>query len=333
VASSAGVGGMHRGAVLLSGLLLTLGCVRARESSPVLAPAAPEVTVLPQGATLEARTGHMRVVTAVAVSPDGRRLVSGSTDGMVRVWDAHTGRELMVLPGRERGVTAVSVSSDDGLIAAANWDHTVSVWELETGRLVRRFDGHAGGAAGRGARRTGFRDSGTFATFLPRNRIVSAAHGELLVWEARTGQRLRRIVGHEDGVTALAASLDGRWVVSAGADQTIRMWSADTGAELRTFYTGSRGVRSLGLSADGRWVVSGGRHEPVRIWDVASDGYDGSPGIEQRLRLRREGETYDVARYRSTLNRPDVVRASLAGALSAATGDDERRCASGILPG
>ncbi len=262
-------------AALLTGALLTLGCVRSPPSPRGLEPEGAGASALPPGVTLEARLGHTHVVTAVAVSPDGSRLVSGSVDQTVRVWDARTGRELMVLPGHRTSITAVSVSSDGRLIASADWDHLVRIWELGTGRLVQRFQGHVGGAARFrvGPGRTGLTNSGTFATFLAgSHRVVSAAYGELLVWDATTGQRLRRIVGHEDGVTALAASPDGRWIVSASADLTIRVWAADTGEELRAIHTGSHDVRSLGLSPDGRWVVSGGSDEPVRVWDVSSGG-------------------------------------------------------------
>jgi WD40 repeat protein len=86
----------------------------------------------------------------VAVSPDGRTIVSGSADRTVKVWEAESGRLLRSLEGHTDSVRAVAVSPDGRTIVSGSWDNTVKVWEAESGRLLRSLEGHTGFGAGRG---------------------------------------------------------------------------------------------------------------------------------------------------------------------------------------
>jgi WD40 repeat protein len=84
-------------------------------------------------------------VNAVAVSPDGRFIVSGSDDRTVKVWELESGRLLRSLEGHTGGVNAVAVSPDGRFIVSGSSDRTVKVWELESGRLLRSLEGHTVG--------------------------------------------------------------------------------------------------------------------------------------------------------------------------------------------
>ena len=80
---------------------------------------------------------HPSAVHAVAFSPDGRLIVSGSYDGTVRVWDAATGGERRVLQGHSDSVHAVAFSPDGRLIVSGSGDETVRVWDAATGAEPR----------------------------------------------------------------------------------------------------------------------------------------------------------------------------------------------------
>ena len=73
-------------------------------------------------------TGHQGLVRSVAVTPDGRYIVSGSEDMTVRVWERDTGKEVQKLTGHQSGVTSVAVTPDGRYIVSGSEDKTVRVW-------------------------------------------------------------------------------------------------------------------------------------------------------------------------------------------------------------
>jgi hypothetical protein len=86
--------------------------------------------------------GHFSAVAAVAVSGDGRLVVSASTDHTLKVWEAASGRELHTLRGHSDAVWGVAVSGNGHLAVSASGDKTLKVWELETGCELRTLPGH-----------------------------------------------------------------------------------------------------------------------------------------------------------------------------------------------
>jgi WD40 repeat protein len=78
----------------------------------------------------------------VAFSPDGRRIVSGSLDNTVKVWDAKTGGEIRTLAGHISYVSSVAFSTDERRIVSGSWDNTVKVWDAEIGQVLRTIAGH-----------------------------------------------------------------------------------------------------------------------------------------------------------------------------------------------
>ena len=69
---------------------------------------------------------------SVAFSPDGTRLVSGSNDTTIRLWDITTGEELITLFGHDAWVNSVSFSSDGTCLASASGDSTIRLWDIRS---------------------------------------------------------------------------------------------------------------------------------------------------------------------------------------------------------
>lgn len=84
-------------------------------------------------------SGHAARVTAVAVSPDGRRLATASADGLIRTWDARTFRPLSTPSGHLGPVRTVEVSPDGRLALTTGADRSARIWDIATGRELRAF--------------------------------------------------------------------------------------------------------------------------------------------------------------------------------------------------
>ena len=79
------------------------------------------------------------MVGVVAITPDGSRIVSGSRDSTLRVWDMETGAELLVLRGHLGEVNAISVSPDSAQVVSGSGDCSLKLWSLCDGRLIAEF--------------------------------------------------------------------------------------------------------------------------------------------------------------------------------------------------
>jgi WD40 repeat protein len=114
----------------------------------------------------------------VAISPDGRRIVSASVDETLKQWDPETGRELSTMRGHVETVSGVALSPDGRLAVSASWDHTLKVWDLETARNLRTLTGHSD------------RVSGVAVGAGGRNGISASADKSVLVWDLHSGAQV-----------------------------------------------------------------------------------------------------------------------------------------------
>jgi WD domain, G-beta repeat len=90
----------------------------------------------------DGRLRHTHWVQCVAYSPDGKKLVTCSQDGSVKLWDAETRRELRSYTGHTDAVRAVAIAPDNKTVASAGGDKEIKLWDAETGKDIRGLTGH-----------------------------------------------------------------------------------------------------------------------------------------------------------------------------------------------
>jgi len=86
--------------------------------------------------------GHTDSVTAVAYSPDGSRIVSGSDDNTLKIWDASSGKQLATLSGHTSSVDAVAYSPDGSRIVSGSYDNRLKIWDANSGKLLSSLEAH-----------------------------------------------------------------------------------------------------------------------------------------------------------------------------------------------
>ncbi|KIM24750.1 hypothetical protein M408DRAFT_317021, partial [Serendipita vermifera MAFF 305830] len=148
---------------------------------------------------------------------NGKRIVSGSWDKTIRVWDAETGQTILgPLQGHRDEVKSVSFSPDGKRIVSGSKDQTIRVWDAVTGQTVLDpLQGHSHWVLS--------------VSFSPDGkRIVSGSWDKTIrVWDAETGQPvLGPLEGHSLWVNSVLFSSDGKQIVSSSCDKTIRVWDA-----------------------------------------------------------------------------------------------------------
>ncbi|KAJ7816197.1 WD40-repeat-containing domain protein [Mycena leptocephala] len=236
-------------------------------------------------------------VAAIAFSPGGTHIVSGSEDKTIRTWDVITGTELQRLQGHSDCVGSVEFSSDGTYIVSGSDDKSVHLWDVIAGTKLQTMHGHSdtvrsvafspngkhvvSGSTDRTVRiwdvitgtklRTmrGHSDTVYCMGFSPDGiHIVSGSEDKTVrIWNAATSTH-QKLQGHSDTVCSVAFSPNGTCVASGSMDKIIRIWDAVTGTELHAMHGHSDAVRSAAFSPNGTYVVSGSKDKMVRIWNV-----------------------------------------------------------------
>lgn len=244
--------------------------------------------------------GHTGVMTSASFSSDGTKILTTSTDHTARVWDSHTGIQLIPSLEHDDGVVSGAFSSDGRRVATGTDDGEISVWDTRTGKkLSATMELHG---------------SAWSVSFSPDGKILAAASeaGKARTWDAATGKPLAPLMEyHEaayhvsfssDGKSLLIAngdnyadvrdprtgarilrlrrgndiysaefSFDNKRIVTACADSTAQIWDAQSGAPLGAAMAHGFGVGSAEFNGDASLVVTASKDHTARIWRTSDD--------------------------------------------------------------
>ncbi|KAF9119466.1 hypothetical protein BGX30_003819 [Mortierella sp. GBA39] len=253
-------------------------------------------------------SGHDDDVRGLGFSLDGQRLVSGSSDKTVRVWNCNSGGPPVTMSGHEYDVTSVAFSPCGKYVASGSYDNTARLWDSVTGVALFVLEGYT--------------DSVNTVKFTPDGRwVVSSSFDETIrFWDAETGapgdvwelghgpvssldispDGQQVVTGHLDGnlwfwnteskspgpvlrghtdvALFISFSADGQRIASASFDCTIRLWDASA-CTLISMYSTSGPVFNVSFSSDGLTLALTDASNKTRMWDGSSNGSSiGLPG-------------------------------------------------------
>ena len=200
--------------------------------------------------------GQSERVTALAISPDGKTLVTGSIDKSIRVWDLNTTKVIRILQGHTEEITSLAFNKDGSLLASGSKDQNIRIWNLSSADEHRNFAGHEGYVWSAVFTNDGkmFASAGADKTIIIRNTV--------------TGEVLKKIPAHALAVTALAFSPDGAQIVSTGGDRLVKLWDVKSGELIKEFKGHTAAIMAVAFRSDGKQILSGGADKVAKLWDV-----------------------------------------------------------------
>jgi WD40 repeat protein len=198
-----------------------------------------------------------KAVEGIALSRDGRMVLTGGLDTTLRLFDVATGRELRSFPGHDSRIRSVAFSPDGSLGLSGDDDSQVKVWDLADGKLLRTFDGHAGGIC-----QVEFSPDGHTA-------LAASYDGTLWIWNIQNLIISHMLTANDGGVLSAHFSPDGLSILTGGKDDMIKLWDVATGQPLRQFpRLHSSMVECVAFSPDGEMGLSGSDDRDVIEWDL-----------------------------------------------------------------
>ncbi|HTU88793.1 MAG TPA: serine/threonine-protein kinase [Gemmataceae bacterium] len=194
-----------------------------------------------------------------AMRPDGRQLVVGSFDGVIRRYDPNTGRLQQALFGQQKNADVFSLTwSPDGkrLVARCGDNNALHIWNAATGRILRTIQPpgvNAGPAA-----------------WSPDGKLLAVGSNEgVTLWDKGSWQQVPFVVEVRN-VSGLVWSSDCKILAAASHNKDVRLWEVPSGKLLHKFDRCEEAYPNLALSPDGNTLVFAASDKELRVWNVRS---------------------------------------------------------------
>jgi WD40 repeat protein len=260
---------------------------------------------------------HEKAVGAIAFTPDGLRVVSGSYDRTAKLWDVASGDLVQTFAqGHSAGITSLAVRRGGRRLVTGSLDGLARLWDVSAGRGIRSYRGHDGPV-----------QSVSFGVGL----LTASTDGSARLWKSGTGWEQRAFRGHVARAQLTGLSEDGRRLLTASTrpgarpDRNARLWNLNDGKQVAELSPSGR----VALHPDGRIVAAPAANGVVRLYS----GHDGSDvgafsssyGGVVRVQFTDRGRQYLItatgqAAELREVEHPDTARSLL----EPRTADDDR---------
>jgi WD40 repeat protein len=193
-------------------------------------------------------------ILTAAFSPDGKAVLTVPSDNTARLWDAATGKEIVMLRGHDQKVGWATFSPDGRTVVTVSHDGTARLWDSASGQQTASLSGHNAGVF--------------FADFSPDSRtVVTSSYDKTArLWDVAMGKIIFVLRGHEDGIMRTRISPDGKTIATASDDKTARLWDTATGQEIVTLRGHEADIYMMAFSPDSRTLVTASADRTARVW-------------------------------------------------------------------
>ena len=204
---------------------------------------------------------HGDFVNSVSFSPSGRLLASGGDNGLVKLWDVTTRRDVDTIQheGEQNFVTSVSFSPDGTLLASCSWNGVIKLWDVAASHTIAtlRIPGNVNAVS--------FSPDGTMLA-------IGTPYGDIELWDVATRRNIATIDGYWTGFwpTSISFSPDGKMLTAGNeAGGLVSVWDVTTGFE-RIGFPHISGVMAVDFSPNGAILASGTFDGTLNLWEVDS---------------------------------------------------------------
>lgn len=231
-------------------------CIAPPDGHRVVAAQYDNVAVWDRAGKLQQRMkSPAGIVSSVALTPDGKRVLAGTWEKQLVLFDLAAGEQVWSTTDKKSFAGRVAVAPDGKTALSGGNDKSVRLWDLTTGEQLALVGTHGSYVQG--------------LAFLPDGkRALSGSRDKTLVlWEVSSSRALLTLTGHKKEILNLAVLPGGRRAVSVGGDGAF-VWDLESGETLATFTGHGKAVPCVALAPDGKSVVTGGNDGFLRRWSL-----------------------------------------------------------------
>ncbi|MGB3639309.1 MAG: serine/threonine-protein kinase [Rivularia sp. (in: cyanobacteria)] len=202
-------------------------------------------------------------INSMAISPEGRILVSGSDYYYpIKLWSIKT-RILLRTFKCNYSINTVAISPDGLIIAAGDSANNIQLWDVNSRSKIGLLKEY-----------TSFLAGVNCLSFSPDSKYLASAGSDETVrlWNVSTGQEIRTLKGHKQSVSSVSISPNGQIIASGSADRTVIIWNLSTGKILHKLHHHGMfaGVNSVAFSPDGNIIATGNDDDTIKFWKAST---------------------------------------------------------------
>ena len=238
---------------------------------------------------------HKGAVLSVALSPDGKYIMSSGEDKALLIYDRNTfesayeytdnyfppraltvtqtnqifmgsgsdvklidinNTTLGVYKGNTTHIWSVAYAPERNKVAAGSYDYSTKMWDVATEELELEFEGH--------------KKSTLPVAFSPDEKYIvdGSLDRTVKIWNAKTGEEIRSLERHTDNIYDIDFHPSGKYFASASRDKTVRLWDFETGDVLVTYVGHDQGILDVEFLPDGNHLLSASFDGTIRLWET-----------------------------------------------------------------
>ncbi|MDZ7966155.1 MAG: WD40 repeat domain-containing protein [Nostoc sp. DedSLP03] len=224
---------------------------------------------------------HIGDINWIAISPDGKNMVSAGADKVIMLWDISKGKYLGKLSKHSTLIYALPIHPNGESFFSADGNGRIKVWGWNWGEKIATLEGH-------------YRSIYALCVSPDGKLLISGGEDkDIRIWDINSRREIWKIQGHSQSIRSLAISPNGHYLVS-GSDQRIKIWDMQTGKQLFSFYGHADWVRSIVFSPNSQTFLTAG-DQNIKVWDVTSGkkifSFSAHTGLIRSLALSPDGQT------------------------------------------